>query len=697
MLVELALCSAATTYYLAKRKKNTASKLVSAQAPEKTLESTTFSSKKLLHDFKSAIFGDEREQLQLALNPEIKAEVEKRKKEENRSLVLYSSMAGLAFLGAVYPTFRLLGIGAVLYLARNTFFSIWRDAQKGHISGVYITSAALSLGLIATGRLALAAFTSLVGRSMVELVERVEENSQKHLVNVFSGHATYVWLEKEGVEIQTEFVKIKKGDCVIVNAGETIPVDGIIQSGLASIDQHILTGESQPVELASGDKVFAATLLLSGRITILVETAGEDTVAANIGNVLNNTKNYKDTLMLRGKKIADSLILIELGVSVLTLATFGPTAALAILYSGLGLRMMMYGPLSVLNYLQVFSQQGILIKDGRVLELLREVDTIVFDKTGTLTLEQPSIGKIHTLGGYDENTLLGYAAAAEYRQLHPIAKAIVEKAQERSLSLSIPEEASYEVGYGIKVELGGKVIRVGSARFMLREEIALPTVINDIQQHAEALGHSLIYIGIDDNLGGVLEMQPSIRPEAHQLVQSLQQRGLKVYIISGDHEQPTRNIAEQLGVDHYFAETLPENKANLVKQLREQGKFVCFVGDGINDAIALKSAQLSISLKGASSAATDTAQIIFMDGTLASLSQLFQLSDEFEDTMRSNLMLSIIPGVTNIGGVYLLHFGLATSMSIFYGSSLVGLANSMLPLAKHQENKITLEHKKNNE
>ena len=199
-------------------------------------------------------------------------------------------------------------------------------------------------------------------------------------------------------------------------------------------------------------------------------------------------------------------------------------------------------------------------------------------------------------------------------------------------------------------------------------------------------------MGIDNHLGGVLEIEPSIRPEARQIIQYLKQRGLEIYIISGDHEQPTRNIAGQLGIDRYFAEIFPENKADLVKQLRDEGKFVCFVGDGINDAIALKSAQISISLKGASTAATDTAQIIFMDGTLNSLLKLFQLADEFEDTMQDNFMLSVVPGVINIGGVYLLHFGIAAGMTIFYAGTAVGLANTLWPLVKHQNAPAALPH-----
>ena len=232
------------------------------------------------------------------------------------------------------------------------------------------------------------------------------------LINVFGGHPPQVWLEKDGVEIQIDFTSIQVGDIVIVNAGEIIPVDGQIQHGLATVDQHILTGESQPVEKAGGDKVFAATLLLSGRISIQVETAGEETVAAQIGQVLNNTQNYKDNLVARGRKIADGFLPLRLGISAITWPLMGVDAAITVLWSSLGTNMIHAGPLTVLIYLQILSRHGILVKDGRVLESLRQVDTMIFDKTGTLTLEQPAVGKIHSLGDWDENTLLGYAAAA---------------------------------------------------------------------------------------------------------------------------------------------------------------------------------------------------------------------------------------------------------------------------------------------
>lgn len=174
-------------------------------------------------------------------------------------------------------------------------------------------------GMIAAGKLVLAAIAGLMGGVLVKLIRKAEDSSQKQLIDVFSGHPNHIWLEKDGVEIQVSFESVQQNDVVVVNAGEIIPVDGVIKAGSASIDQHILTGESQPVDRGAGGKVFAATLVLAGRISIQVETSGEKTVAANIGQVLNNTSSYKDNLMLRGKKIADRLLPVELSTSLITL------------------------------------------------------------------------------------------------------------------------------------------------------------------------------------------------------------------------------------------------------------------------------------------------------------------------------------------------------------------------------------------
>ncbi|NJO16198.1 MAG: heavy metal translocating P-type ATPase [Thioploca sp.] len=686
MLIELTLISSAASYWLT----HYYDKSRTNQALAKNLHSSPtkqFSPKQLFQDVKSALSSKERQQ-QLNADPSsISQSLQKAQQHVNRNLLISVGTVITAFLGGMFPLFTVLSIIGVLYLSRNMFHFIWRDFQAGRLVSLFLVNGILMLGMLANGHLILAALAGLIGGFIVKIIEQTEDQSKKQLINVFSDHPSRVWLERDGVEIEVDFTHIQVGDMVIVNAGEIVPVDGQIQDGLAIIDQHLLTGESQPVEKAAGDQVFAATLLLSGRLRIQVEMAGEETVAAQIGQVLNNTQHYKDKLIIRGQKIAYTFLPVELGISAVTWLLRGSGDALTVLWSALGANMIYLGPISVLSYLQLLSRRGILVKDGRVLESLRQVDTVIFDKTGTLTLEQPTVGKIHCLGDWDENTLLAYAAAAEYRQSHPIAKAIIDQAASQHLEIPSLDEAHYEVGYGIKVRIDGQLIRVGSARFMSREGIELPEVVQFIQTPAETEGFSLIYLAIEQQLSGILEMHPNLRPEAIEILRYLKQRGMKLYIISGDHEHPTRRMAETLGIEHYFAEVLPENKANLVKQLNERGQFVCFIGDGINDAIALKSAQVSISLKGAATAATDTAQIILMDGTLNHLQQLFHLADEFENTMHSNFLTTIVPGVICISGVYFLHFNLAIGMGIYYIGSVVGLSNTLWPLVKHQEAK----------
>ncbi|BAP56541.1 P-type ATPase [Thioploca ingrica] len=667
----------ATGYWLVKKFVKTPSR-----QPARPLSIT-----QLLKDLKGAMVADERQQLQVDIDPRVLESIENARKKSSQRLKLTVGATGLALLGSVYPAFYVLGTVSVLYLSRHIFIRLQKDFKLKHYLSTNSVGLVLTVDMLASGHLVLAAFAGAMGSFFVKIIDRVEGNAQQQLITTFMEHPEFVWVLKDGVEIQLNCNDVQINDIVIVHAGEVIPVDGTIQSGVASIDQHILTGESQPIEKSVGDQVFASTLLLSGRINILVKTTGKAVVAAKIGQVLQYTQSYKDTLITRGREISDRFIPVTVGASIITLPLLGHNSATAVLWSAPGTTMGLLGPVSVLIYSQILARQGILIKDGRTLESLRQVNTIVFDKTGTLTLEQPTVAKIHSFEDYSSSTVLKYAATAEYRQAHPLAKAILAKAEEEHLELSELTEASYQVGYGIKVTVDEQLIRVGSSRFLQSEGIKFPESIGSIQQQAESDNASLIYVSLDQQLAGILEIQPTIRPEAKSVIQYLKQRGFKLVIISGDHKEPTRRMAETLDIEHYFAETLPENKATLVKEMRKKGDFVCFIGDGINDAIALKSAQLSISLKGASTVATDTAQIIFMDGTLTQLEDLFRFTDEFEDTMKRNLTTSIVPSVISIGGIYFLHFGIATAMGLTYLGGLAGLGNLLLPLVKHTKQK----------
>ncbi len=665
MLVEILLTSAASSLLFASRlsprsgKKNAAKFLVTQRNPEAHEPPATTS----------------------ASADEARGEMEK---EVNRFFALSSSMLGAAILGAlVYPPLTFLSLGAIFYAATPIVRSAAGALKERRVT-TDVGDLILTGGMLITGHIVLAAMTSWFACLGFKLLMKTEDNSRKKLINVFGEQPRMVWVLRDEVEMQTPFEAVQPGDIVVVNAGEMIPVDGVVTAGLATVDQHLLTGEAQPVEKEAGESAYAATVVLSGRICIEVEKAGAETIAAQIGEILNRSKDFKDTLQARGQKIADNWTLPTLVVSGLTWPLLGLDRALSIIWASFGYTMRLVSPISVLNFLQILSQKGILVKDGRALESLSQVDTIVFDKTGTLTLEQPHVSRIHSCNGVPEMELLTYAAAAEYRQSHPIAKAILEEAEHHGLNLPPIDEAAYEVGYGIQVRLHDRLVRVGSARFMEREGIELSDDLQKLQAECNHKGASLVYLALDEQVEGAIELRPTIRPEAKAVIDCLRERQMSLYIISGDHEEPTRQLAESLGIPHYFAETLPENKAALVEQLCQEGKFVGFVGDGINDSIALKTANVSISLRGASTAATDTAQIILMDGTLTNLSQLFDITYDFESNMKNNLRTSIIPGVICLGGVFFLSFGLVTGMILYNLSLLAGLANAMSPLLKYR-------------
>jgi heavy metal translocating P-type ATPase len=588
--------------------------------------------------------------------------------------------------GWIFPPLKLFVIAGLVYFVFPLFKQSYQELKSGRIT-TYLLDLVAVIGFIAMGYLTLVAFLIFLAMLSLKLLTQTEENSRQQLANLFGQQPQFIWVKRDGVEVEIPFSAIHKEDIVIVNAGEVIPVDGIVDDGLATIDQHTLTGESQPVEKEVGDSVFAATLMLTGRLSIRVENTGKETVTAKIAEILQQTSDYKDTVRARGQKIADRFVPPTLLASSIAWPVLGANVGLIVLNSSLGYNMRLLGPLTVLNFLHIMAKNGILIKDGRSLEMLQQVDTVVFDKTGTLTLEQPQVSHLYPLiDGLTEGDLLNYAAAAEYRQKHPIAKAIILAAEQRGLTPGLIDEAAYQVGYGIQVKIEQKMVRVGSARFMLKENIAIPQHIETLQAEGNEQGHSLVYVALDNQLAGVIELQPSLRPEASETIEQLKQRGLSLYIISGDHEQPTRQLAKNLGIDHYFAETLPEQKGDLVAKLRDSGKFVCFVGDGINDAIALKQANVSISLRGASTAATDTAQIILMDSNLKKLNQLFDIVDYFEKNMHNSYLTTLVPGVISLGGVLLFHLSILGAVILYYAGTVTGLTNSMLPLLKHIKN-----------
>ncbi|MCP4108051.1 MAG: heavy metal translocating P-type ATPase [Desulfobacteraceae bacterium] len=624
------------------------------------------------------LFGDTRgQQLQQLSVTEDLPEVSKEEKEANRHMGISSVNMGIAGICKLfYPGWLVITIPFSLYLSLRHYKKAYVSIFKEHRINISVSDSLLITGCLLANFLFAAALGIFLFAVSLKLLSKTKESSQKKLINVFSRHPRSVWILSEGVEIEIPFEKLQTGDIFVVNAGEIIPADGVITKGMGSIDQQALTGESQPAEKGIREQVLASTVLLSGRIYVQAEKAGQETVAVKIGEILNHTVDYKTLLESKTEQIVDHAVLPILILSALAYPAAGMSGSLAILASNPGYNMRVVSPLNTLNWINLLSRNNILIKDGRALERLPKVDTVIFDKTGTLTLEQPCVSRIYSCNGFSEETLLIYAAAAEYRQTHPIAKAILAAAEERKLNLPDIEDNFYEVGYGIRGILNDQMVRVGSERFMEMEDIAIPDDIRAIRETSAKEGNSLVMVAVDDKIAGSVELQPTIRIETKEIGAQFRHLGISTYIISGDHEHPTQTLARKLGIDHYFAETLPEQKAEIVKQLQKDGKKVCFVGDGINDALALREADVSVSLRGATTAAIDTAHIILMDGNMANLIHLFDVSKHFESDQRKNLMITAIPAIISIGGVFLFHFGIYAAILLFYSGLGIGTWNA---------------------
>ncbi|MCE7989316.1 MAG: heavy metal translocating P-type ATPase [Caldilinea sp. CFX5] len=622
-----------------------------------------------------------------ALAAEQKHKVAASAKEVDRKLAISAISTALSAAGALfYPPLALCSIPGLIYTGADIFKSAYQALVTEKKLTTDTTIAVIMVACIAQNFLFVCNLNTLLAMVSRKLLLKVKNDSRNDIIDVFRQQPQKAWVLADGVEIEKSVETLQRGEVIVVNAGETIPADGYICFGNALVDQHILTGESQPAEKGMDEKVFALTLVLAGRIGIRVENAGQQTTAAQIGQILNQTTNLKTEMQLWAEKTGDKAVLPVMLLSAACLPIMGSSSALAILNSHPKYKTTITTYIGVLNFLSIASRQGILIKDGRVFELLNKVDTIVFDKTGTLTENKMCITQIHACDGYAENEIMTLAALAEKKQTHPIARAILQEAGARQLALPEADETEYKIGYGLTVKKQQELIRVGSLRFMEKEGVTIPASILATQEACRQQGHSLVLVAVNANVIGGIELKAVVRPEAEKIIKGLRQRQIKaIYLLSGDHEAPTKRLALALGADHYFAEVLPNHKADIIEQLQQEGRTVCFVGDGINDSIALKKADVSVSLRGASTAATDTAQVILMDESLHRFCTLFDLAREYDVNMKRTFIAVLIPHFIGLGGALFFHFGLLHSVIFNQIGLLLGAGNALLPRMQHHQ------------
>ena len=591
---------------------------------------------------------------------------------------------GLAGLANLNPVFLPVMLGSFTYVA-IPYLRVFENSilVKKKIDGYVLYGIAdfMALGL---GRLVAASLAVGLLHTARFVISNAKRNSKQTLLDVFGEQPNKVWVIIEDQEVEVPLVEVQPGDIIAVNTGDMIPVDGLVVEGIAAIDQHRLTGESQPAEKTEGDQVFASTQIMRGRLCIRVTTSGSDTTVAKISEVLSHSVDFKSSSQLRGEQWADSWNIPILALGFASMPLLGPAGTVAILNAHMAQAIRVVAPLATLNHISIASQKGILIKDGRVLEDLPGIDTFLFDKTGTLTSDEPVVGRVLIYhSDYSEEDILAYAAAAEGKLKHPIARAIVKRASQANIDIPRVDDADYKIGHGVSVNIDGKLIQLGSQRFMSGENITLPDDLSRQLQDTHGAGHSLVMLAIDGQLAGVLEMHATVRPEVSDLLAGLRQRGVKhLAIVSGDHRQPTQALTARLGMDDCFYEVMPQHKADIVEQLQAEGRSVCFVGDGVNDTIAMKKANVSISLSGATSIATDTAQIVLMDGSLGKLVELFDIAVALNKNLEMAWRLNMVPSMATIFSTFAFRIDIIVALFISQSGLATGIVNATLPLRK---------------
>lgn len=659
-----------------------------------------------LLDWMLTFWGDRRREQQRTLRTTATvSELTADERQIHRSLYISVLSFGLASAGALFfPPLRLLSLPGILYTSWHTYQRAYQSLVGKRTIDITVFTAFVNTAYIVSGAWVLGAMGNTSYFFSLKLLGSIKDRFARDLESALMQHPLQVWTMVAGQEMQRPLDALATGDIVIVRAGELIPVDGIVTVGAATVDQHVLTGEARPVEKSVGDPVLAATIVLTGTLQIALERTGIETTVGKLSQILAQTVDFRSNRQLFVQRLTDYLILPFTGLAAITWPWLGFSAAAAVIDAHPHRHLNILGGLSLLNYLVVATEQGILIKDGGSLEMLSQVDTLVFDKTGTLTQEQPQIIAIHLTSNpnelfhdsiqYSEDEVLAYAAAAETHQSHPIARAIRAEAAGRRLLLpttgDLDQDASYHAGFGIRVNIGGHNVHVGSGRFMIQEGIRIPPEITYLQETCQRQGHSLTMVAIDERLAGVIELQAVLRPEVKSVIAELRQfqQLRSMIVISGDQAAPTRRLAQEIGADDYYAEVLPAGKAELVAQLQKAGRKVCFVGDGINDAVALKQANVSISLRGATMAATDTAHIVLMEESLQQLPPLFAMAKAFDSTSRQTMLSILGAGAIGLAGIYSLGFDLRHMLILDQVSLVIGTGFAMRPrLAVLRQNK----------
>ena len=508
------------------------------------------------------------------------------------------------------------------------------------------------------------------------LEEWTRKKSLDDLARSMALNVDKVWVRSQGTEVLVPLTKVRSGDEVVVRSGNMIPLDGTVLEGEAMVNQAALTGEAMPVRKAEGSTLYAGTVVEEGECVFIAKAEGGSNRYDKIVAMIEESEKLKSSTENRALVLADKLVPWCLGATVVTyLLTRNATRAISCLMVDFSCALKLSMPLAVLSAMRECGSYHITVKGGKYLEALSQADTIVFDKTGTLTRATPQVVEVVPFSGCNEREVLQLAACLEEHFPHSMANAVVRAAKERGISHEeMHSEVEYIVAHGIASRVGGQRVVIGSHHFVFEDEkCTIPTAE---QQKFDALkpAYSHLYMAASGQLVGVICISDPLRPEAAAVLNGLRALGIQnTVMMTGDSERTAAAIAKQVGVDRFFAEVLPEDKANFVQQAKAEGHTVVMIGDGINDSPALSAADIGIAINSGAAIAREIADVTIKADSLEELVALKAIANSLQKRVHANyrFVLTFNSALIALGALGILQ---PASSAMLHNLSTIGIS-----------------------
>lgn len=559
-----------------------------------------------------------------------------------------------SFLGNLSGSLRLLNIlpfdpacvTVIISGIPMLYLAIWRVIHNpgiSKISSALLISIAM-LAAIAIGDIFAAGEVAWIMAIGAILEDKTTERAKKGLKKLISLAPTQGRLLFNGEEVIIPAEKISLGDILRVLPGETIPVDGTIIHGETSVDQSIMTGESLPVDKTVGEDVFSGTINRFGAIDIQATKVGEDSSLQKLIHMVQEAENKKAPMARIADKAASWLVPVALLIAIVAgIATKDIVRAVTVLVVFCPCALVLATPTAIMAAIGQATKHGVIIKSGEALEKMGKVNTIAFDKTGTLTYGRLEVCDIISFDPkISEDTLLSLAASAEAKSEHPLGKAIVAYAKNCNITVLESDCFKMTAGKGIYAEVDGKKLLCGNENYLLNYGVEINVIVRSMLEELRAQGKASVLVADDSACIGVLAMSDVLRPEAKNMVERLHSMNTNIVLLTGDNQKTADYFARQVGIRQIRAQLLPEEKVSNIAAIQNEGKAVCMIGDGVNDAPALKTANVGVAMGGlGSDIAVDAADIVLMGDDISKLPYLKRLSNATVKTIKFSICLSM--------------------------------------------------------